>query len=389
MTRQQQTSSSHHRGARSVFTALATAAALSLFGGYAGAEHAGLNGAGGPTVDPAIEPYTNHNGLQGKLSIAGSDTMRPLISKLSAEFLSLHPGAQIAVEGTGSSAAIREFLLGLSYQRRGDKVQSRGTAGSNAVELLASSRQLTEEEQKGFEFNYGYRPLEVPIAMDAVAIYVHKNNPIQRLTLAQIDGIFGKDHKRGQAAISNWSQVGLLDSSLAQQPIHLYGRDKRSGTREFFKHVALKDGDLVDTVVEQPGSASEIIAIAQDPLAVGYAGAGFNISDVRQVPIASQPDQSALLPSVDTVTSGTYPLGRSLYLYVKKNPNDKLNPFVAEFLSFVNSRQGQETVARASFYPLTGAQVAKNLQDLGLLKGAMVGTPTKNQEMQFAEQVSR
>lgn len=389
MTRQQQTGSSHHRGARSVFTALATAAALSLFGGYAGAEHAGLNGAGGPTVDPAIEPYTNHNGLQGKLSIAGSDTMRPLISKLSAQFLSLHPGAQIAVEGTGSSAAIREFLLGLSYQRRGDKVQSRGTAGSNAVELLASSRQLTEEEQKGFEFNYGYRPLEVPIAMDAVAIYVHKNNPIQRLTLAQIDGIFGKDHKRGQAAISNWSQVGLLDSSLAQQPIHLYGRDKRSGTREFFKHVALKDGDLVDTVVEQPGSASEIIAIAQDPLAVGYAGAGFNISDVRQVPIASQPDQSALLPSVDTVTSGTYPLGRSLYLYVKKNPNDKLDPFVAEFLSFVNSRQGQETVARASFYPLTGAQVAKNLQDLGLLKGAMVGTPTKNQELQFAEQVSR
>ena len=389
MTRRQQTGFKHPRSARSVFTALATAAALSLFGGYAGAEHAGLNGAGGPTVDPAIEPYTNHNGLHGKLSIAGSDTMRPLISKLSAQFLSLHPGAQIAVEGTGSSAAIREFLLGLSYQRRGDKVQSRGTAGSNAVELLASSRQLTEEEQKGFEFNYGYRPLEVPIAMDAVAIYVHKNNPIQRLTLAQIDGIFGKDHKRGQAAISNWSQVGLLDSSLAQQPIHLYGRDKRSGTREFFKHVALKDGDLVDTVVEQPGSASEIIAIAQDPLAVGYAGAGFNISDVRQVPIAMQPDQNAYLPSVDTVTSGTYPLGRSLYLYVKKNPNDKLDPFVAEFLSFVNSRQGQETVARASFYPLTGAQVAKNLQDLGLLKGAMVGTPTKGQEMQFAEQVSR
>ena len=214
MTRQQQTGSSHHRGARSVFTALATAAALSLFGGYAGAEHAGLNGAGGPTVDPAIEPYTNHNGLQGKLSIAGSDTMRPLISKLSAQFLSLHPGAQIAVEGTGSSAAIREFLLGLSYQRRGDKVQSRGTAGSNAVELLASSRQLTEEEQKGFEFNYGYRPLEVPIAMDAVAIYVHKNNPIQRLTLAQIDGIFGKGADQEDETGSMLFVLDLADSFI-------------------------------------------------------------------------------------------------------------------------------------------------------------------------------
>lgn len=388
MTRQEQTGSTHHRGARSVVTALATAAVLSLFGGYAGAEHAGLSSVGGPTVDPAIEPYTNHNGLQGKLSIAGSDTMRPLISKLSAQFLSLHPGAQIAVEGTGSSAAIREFLLGLSYQRRGDKVQSRGTGGSNTVELLASSRQLTEDEQKGFESNYGYQALEVPIAMDAVAIYVHKDNPIQHLTLAQIDGIFGKDHKRGQTTINNWSQVGLLDPPFTQQPIHTYGRDKRSGTREFFKHVALRDGELIDTVMEQPGSASEIIAIAQDPLAVGYAGAGFSISDVRQVPVAMQSDQTAYLPSVDTVTSGTYPLGRSLYLYVKKNPKDKLDPFVAEFLSFVNSRQGQETVARASFYPLTRAQVAKNLQDLGLLKGAMVGTPAKN-ELQVAEQLSR
>ncbi len=388
MTRQQHTGFKHPRSSRSVFTTLATAAVLFLFGGYAGAEHAGLSGAGGPTVDPAIEPYTNHNGLHGKLSIAGSDTMRPLISKLSAQFLSLHPGAQIAVEGTGSTAAIREFLLGLSYQRRGDKVQSRGTGGSNTVELLASSRQLTEDEQKGFESNYGYQALEVPIAMDAVAIYVHKDNPIQHLTLTQIDGIFGKDHKRGQVAINNWSQIGLLDAPLAQQPIHPYGRDKRSGTREFFKHVALKDGDLIDTVMEQPGSASEIIAIAQDPLAVGYAGAGFSISDVRQVPIAMQSDQNAYLPSVDTVTSGTYPLGRALYLYVKKNPKEKLDPFVAEFLSFVNSRQGQETVARASFYPLTHAQVVKNLQDLGLLKGAMVGRPAKN-ELQFAEQVTR
>ena len=389
MTTSERTGFRHHSGARSVFTAFATTAMLALFGGYAGAEHAGFSAGGGQTVDPAIEPYTNHNGLNGKLSIAGSDTMKPLISKLSAQFLSLHPGAQIAVEGTGSGAAVREFLLGLSYQRRGDKVQSRGTAGSNAVKLLASSRQLTEAEQKGFEFNYGYRALEVPIARDAVAIYVHKDNPVQQLTLAQIDAIFDKDLKRGQPAISNWGQAGLLESSLAPQPIRLYGRDKRSGTREFFKHVALKDGELRDTVKEQPGSASEIIAIAQDPLAIGYAGIGFDIPEVRQVPIAIQPDQKPLLPSVDTVTSGAYPLGRSLYLYVNHNPKEQLDPFVAEFLAFVNSRQGQETVARASLYPLTGTQVTKNLQDLGLRTGAVAGTPAENQELLIAEQVNR
>lgn len=384
MIRVQQTGSHYRPTTGAWFLAMMTAGMLALTVAHARAEHAGLNAAGGPIVDPAIAPYVNHNGLQGKLSIAGSDTMRPLVSKLAAQFSSLHPGAQIAVEGTGSSAAIREFLLGLSYQRRGDKVQSRGTGGSNAVELLASSRQLTEEESKGFESNYGYRPLEVPIAMDAVAVYVNKDNPIQRLTLAEVDAIFGKEHRRGHDAITNWSQLGLGDSSLAKQAVHLYGRDRRSGTREFFKHVALKDGELVDGVIEQPGSASEIIAIAQDPLAVGYAGAGFNISAVRQVPIAAQPDGPALLPAVDTVTSGAYPLSRSLYLYVKKNPKEKLDPTIEEFLAFVNSRQGQETVARGSFYPLTATQVARNLQDLGLAKGAVVTVPEP--DMRVAEQ---
>ena len=382
MTNVQQTGS-HHRPRAQAWVAAAAAAMLVLTGAHARAEHAGLSGGGGPSVDPAIEPYVNHNGLQGKLSIAGSDTMRPLISKLAAQFSSLHPGAQIAVEGTGSSTAIREFLLGLSYQRRGDKVQSKGTAGSNTVELLASSRQLTEAESKGFESNYGYRPLEVPIAMDAVAVYVNKDNPIQRLTLAEVDALFGKDHKRGLTSITNWSQIGLGDSALAKQPVHLYGRDKRSGTREFFKHVALNDGELVDDVIEQPGSASEVIAIAQDPLAVGYAGAGFNISAVRQVPIAAQPEGPALLPSVETVTSGDYPLGRSLYLYVKKSPKEKLDPVVEEFLAFVNSRQGQETVARANFYPLTATQVVTNLQNLGLASKAVVTAP--NPGTQLAE----
>ncbi|MCK6494136.1 MAG: PstS family phosphate ABC transporter substrate-binding protein [Nitrospira sp.] len=380
---EEQTRSGYEGSRVSLLMAITAGTLLTLFAGQAAAEHAGLNVDGGPIVAPGIAPYATQNGLQGKLSIAGSDTMRPLISKLAAQFSSLHPGAQIAVEGTGSSAAIREFLLGLSYQRRGDKAQSRGTAGSNTVELLASSRQLTEAESKGFESNYGYRPLEVPIAMDAVAVYVNKDNPIQRLTLAEVDAIFGKEHKRGLDSITNWSQLGVGNSALAKQPVHLYGRDKRSGTREFFKHVALKDGDLVDGVIEQPGSASEVLAIAQDPLAVGYAGAGFNISAVRQVPIAAQPEGPALLPSVDTVTSGAYPLSRSLYLYVKKSPKEKLDPIVEEFLAFVNSRQGQETVARASLYPLSATQVATNLQGLGLANKAVVTVP--DPDLQVAE----
>lgn len=363
-------------------------ACLAMFVSTAAAEIAGHNQTGGVTVDSTIEPYVSQNGLSGKLSIAGSDTMRPLLTKLAAQFMGLHPTTQVAVEGTGSAAAIREFQLGISYQRRGDKVRGRGTGGANTVELLASSRKLTEDEIQGFESNHGYPPLEVPIALDAVAIYVHKDNPVQQLTMVEVDAIFSKDCKRGHAPISTWGQVGV-QGPLANQPIQLFGRDKRSGTRDFFKHVALKDGELNDTLIEQPGSASEIIAIAQNPLAIGYAGEGFQISLVRAVPIAKESGQPAVLPSRETVTSGAYPLGRDLYLYVKKNPKDELDGVLREFLAFVNSQQGQETVARANYYPLTGAQVAKNRQDLGLGRTALAGTPASDADLQIAEKTRR
>lgn len=367
--------------------AAALTGVLALSVGETSAETTRLYKTGALTIDPAIETYMSEKDLAGVLSIAGSDSMRPLVTKLAAQFMALYPKTQIAVEGTGSTGAIREFLLGLSYQRRGDKVIGRGTSGSATVELLASSRQLTDGEVSGFESNYGYRPMEVPVALDAVAIYVNRDNPVQQLTLEQVDAIFGKDRKRGHAPIQQWRQVGV-QGSLESQPLHLFGRDKRSGTRDFFRHVVLKDGDLVEQVIEQPGSASEIIAIAQDPLAIGYAGTGFEIPSVRAVPIVGNAGATPQLPTQDAVVSGQYPLARSLYLYVRKDIKDGLDPIVKEFLSFVNSRQGQETVARSHFFPLTQDQVAKNRQELGLAKGAMATTPAVS-EMRVAEQSAR
>lgn len=386
MTESEHSQSRGKRGMRPVGVVLGVAGFLITIAGFAAAETARVYQAGAMVIDPAMESYTGQNGLSGKLSIAGSDTMRPLVSKLAAQFMSIHPTAQIGVEGTGSTGAIREFLLGLSYQRRGDKAIGRGTGGAASVELLASSRRLTDDELGGFESNYGYRPMEVPVALDAVAIYVNKDNPIPRLTIDEIDAIFSKTRKRGHAPIEIWGQAGV-EGPLAKQPIHLYGRDKRSGTREFFRHVALKDSELHDSLVEQPGSASEILAIAQDPLAIGYAGTGFEIASVRTVPIIGEGGGAAQLPSQETVTAGTYPLGRSLYLYVRKDPKDKLDPLVKEFLSFVNSRQGQETVARANFYPLTVDQVAKNRQELGLTKGAMAISPAEGSSIRIAERL--
>jgi len=315
--------------------------------------------------DSLTEQYQPAQGISGRVTIVGSDTMQPLMVKLAAAFRSFQPSAKFGVEGQGSGESVREFMLDLSLQLRGDKAGGRGTQGASSADLLASSRPLTEQEIKGFVSNHGYEPIGIPVAMDAVAIYVHNDNPISSLTLEQVDAMFSSTLKRSKGGhLTTWGQVGLKDP-WSQQPIHLYGRNKKSGTRDFFKHVVLMDGELSDDVREQPGSASEILAIAQDPLAIGYAGVGFHSSMVRIVPLAADLEGAALLPSPETVSNGQYHLSRPLYLYVNKNPKGKLDPVVGEFLKFVNSRQGQETVAKANFYPLTAAQISKNLELLG------------------------
>jgi phosphate transport system substrate-binding protein len=344
-------------------SAFLVSAALWASAGSAAAQPANLAPEHG--LDPALTAYAPVNRLAGRVSLAGSNTMAPLMTKLVAHFTREHPDTKFGVESVPNAQAIREFLLGISYQRRGDKVNGVGTEGASHAALLMSSRPLSEQERKGFAFNHGYEPLEIAIAMDAVAVYVNKENPITGLTLEQVDAIFSTAPHRGMQPVSTWGQVGL-QNTWSPQPIHVYGTETTSGTRYFFEHMALLGGKLKSSVQEKPGAASEILAIAQDRLAIGYAGSGYNTSFVRMVPLADHAGGQYIHPSAESVQSHSYPLARPLFLYVNKNPKDKFDPVVEEFLKFVYSRQGQEVAARANFYPLTSAQVAENRQKLGL-----------------------
>jgi phosphate transport system substrate-binding protein len=327
----------------------------------ASAEHAGSDGR--PTVDLSIGSYTAKAGLAGGIAIAGSDTMQPILGKVASAFRQWQPDVKIAVQGGGSDAALRGFLQNQATIRRGDAL-FKGHHVSGHVALLASSRALTAEERKDFQSRYGYEPTEIQMALDAVAIYVNRQNPIQGLTMEQLDAIFGKDRKRGlPEMITQWGQVGLRDG-WEQQPIRLYGRDKGSGTRSFLIHEALLNGELRGDVREEIGPASIILALSRDPLGIGYAGIGFQASTVRVVPLAEKAGMPFVAPSAESAAHGTYPLSRFLYLYAKQAPKSELDPEVLEFLKFVNSREGQEAVIKAGVYPLSPPQVAKNLQIL-------------------------
>jgi phosphate transport system substrate-binding protein len=281
--------------------------------------------------------------------------MQPLLSRLASEFRRRHPEATITIEGGGSAKALPEFLG--TEAKKGKKKDEKGSQPL----LVASSRKLTASEVKQFRSEHGYEPTEVPIAVDAVAIYVHRDNPLQRLSLDHVDAIFSTTrNRRYPEAINHWGQLGLRNG-WEETSIRLYGRDQKSGTRAFVKEHVLQNGEFRPTVREEPGAASVILALSQDPAGIAYSGIGLQTSTVRVVALADHNELEAVLPTSETIGEGSYPLTRFLYLYVKKPSNQQFLPVVKEFLSFASSRDGQETVIKTGFYPVPLRNLEQNM----------------------------
>jgi phosphate transport system substrate-binding protein len=313
-------------------------------------------------VDASLARYNPQSQVTGNIKVRGSDTMYPLLSRLSLEFQRRQPKVIIDVKGGGSTKAIEEFLQP-PLSKTGKVVLREERA--NQFWLLASSRELFDAEIKQFTTENGYEPVAVPVAVDAVALYVHKDNPLPGLTLDQIDAMFSTTRKRGTAAaLTRWGQLGLADG-WEPAAIQLYGRDRRSGTRAFFQEHVLAGGDFVPTLHEEPGAASVILNLSRDQLGIGYSGLGLQTSTVRVVPLAENEGMPYVMPSSMTITDQTYPLRRVLYLYVNKDPKGTLPPAAQEFLAFLMSQEGQEAVIKAGFFPLPMTQISKTSVALG------------------------
>jgi len=320
---------------------------------------------GGPfaslTVDAGLAPYSPQAQVSGALKIQGSDTMSSLMTRLAAEFQRRQPQVTISVKGGGSTKAVSEFLEPPSIPAKIVLKEER----PNHVLLLATSRVLLDSEIKQFTAQHGYEPLAIPVAVDAVALYVHKDNPLPGLTLDQVDAIFSTTRKRGhKTEIKQWGQLGL-GNGWEKAEIQLYGRDQKSGTRAFFQEHVLAGGEFAQKLQEQPGAASVILSLSRDQLGIGYSGFGLQASAVRMVPLAENEGMPFITASSATVADQTYPLHRILYVYLDKSPKSPLPPAAQEFLVFITSREGQEAVVRAGFFPLPMNQVTKSFVSFG------------------------
>ena len=293
-------------------------------------------------VDPALGEYKTVSGVSGNLSSVGSDTLANLMTLWAEEYKRLYPNVNIQIQAAGSSTAPPALTEGTSN-------------------LGPMSREMKSEEIAAFESKYKYKPTAIAVAIDALAVYVNKDNPVQGLSLPQVDAIFSATRKCDYANdITTWGQLGLT-GALAGSPIQIYGRNSVSGTYGFFKEHALCKGDYKNTVNEQPGSASVVQGVTKSANGIGYSGIGYKTSGVKPVPLAVKEGEDFIPASAENALSGKYPLSRFLFVYVNKDPNKPLPPLEKEFIKMVLSRLGQMVVVKDGYIPLPSAVAAKEM----------------------------
>jgi phosphate transport system substrate-binding protein len=298
-------------------------------------------------VDQSLGNYEPVSGVSGNLTSIGSDTLNNLMTLWSEGFRSFYPNVAIQIQGAGSGTAPPALVEG-------------------TAQFGPMSRPMRGSEIEEFEARFGYEPTPIRGAIDALGVFVHRDNPIECLSLQEVDAIFSSTRAGGaDAAITTWGEAGLT-GEWADRPIAMYGRNSASGTYGYFREVALFGGDYSPEVREQPGSSTVIQGVASDINGIGYSGIGYATADVKAIQIRAD-DGTCYAPEGEAAATGLYPLARFLYVYVNKDPNQDLEPLRAEFIRYVYSIEGQNDVVRAGFFPLVKMVADQDLEAFGLL----------------------
>ncbi len=296
-------------------------------------------------VEEGVPEYQKADSVSGKITSVGSDTLNNMMTFWNEAFRAYYPNIEISIEGKGSSTAPPALIAGTS-------------------QLGPMSRRMKSTEIDLFEEKYGFEPVFIRVALDSLAVFVNKDNPIEKLSFEEVDALFSKTRNSGYPQeIETWGELGL-GGTFANLPISLYGRNAASGTYAFFKENALFKGDFKNEVKEQPGSASVVMGISEDKAGIGYSGIGYQTSGVRAVPLAENQGEPAYEPSYENVLEGKYPLSRALYVYIVKKPGQPVSPIVEEFIRFALSKEGQEIVIKDGYLPLPAAVIEQELAKL-------------------------
>ena len=293
-------------------------------------------------VDSQLPRYTPSSGVAGEIKSVGSDTMNNLMTLWGEEFRKFYPSITIEIEGKGSSTAPAALIEG-------------------QAQFGPMSRAMKNTEIDAFEAAFGYKPVGLRAAVDALAVYVHKDCPLDEISLENLQRVFsvaGPD--------MTWGDLGVTDPAWRSRPVSLYGRNSASGTYGFFKEVALGNRDYKASVKEQPGSSAVVQGVARDLYSMGYSGLGYKTADVKALKISEDANEPAFAANAENCYSGDYPLARYLYIYINAQPGTPLEPLRREFIRMMFSQQGQEVVIKDGYYPVPADIAREELNKLGM-----------------------
>lgn len=292
----------------------------------------------------ASTDYRATPGVYGSITSIGSDTLAGLISLWAEHFQRLYPHVKFQIQASGSATASQAL-----------------TQGSASIGPMSRALSLTEIQR--FTRQYGYPPTSLIVAIDAMGIYIEKNNPLEQLTLEQVDAIFSMTRFcGGPESIKTWEQLGVTKFGPARN-IQVFGRNSASGTYDLFKNLALCDGDYYTTVNEMPSSSSVLQSVASSIGGIGYAALGHGNTDVRALALGKA-GGPFYTPNAANIQAGQYPFSRYLYIVFNKAPNTPLPMLEKTFLRFILSEQGQDIVRQSNYYPVSGALLEQQRRQL-------------------------
>ncbi len=305
-----------------------------------------LCGVYSPAFSNTLPDYQKMAPLSGSITSIGSDSLAGVFSLWGEAFKTYYPNVNVQVQASGSSTAAPALTQGMA-------------------QFGPMSRPMRLKELKAFEAEYGYKPTQLKVAIDAIGIFVHKDNPLQGVSFQQIDAIFSATLRcGGNKPLHSWAELGL-QTDWSTRRFQLFGRNSVSGTYGYFKQAVLCGGDFKERVNELPGAASVVQSVASSINAIGYSGVGYGVSGAKMLPVAERGSRY-ITANRETILSGEYPLSRYLYIYINKHPAKALSLLEKEFIRFIYSKQGQQIVEKEGYVAISEPLAIKELEKAGL-----------------------
>ena len=256
---------------------------------------------------------------------AGSDTMVNLAQAWAEAYAGIVPTVSVEVSGGGSGTGIAALING-------------------TVDIANASRQMKPEELERAKQNTGKEPKEYVVGFDALAVYVHKDNPLEEVTIEQLANIYGE-----KGTIASWSELGIDNKACATGEIIRISRQSNSGTYHYFRQALLSDTqDFKLGSRDLHGSKDVVELVERTPCAIGYSGMGYATDHVKILKVAKKPGDTSYSPTLETALDDTYPISRPLYVYSLGEPTGA----VKTYLAWLMSEEGQKIVETGGYVPV-------------------------------------